>query len=217
MGRRSEKRCRLFWDIAKANIKHNFRWHFFLAVLLTGMIPVMFGTEQLSETVCAMPLEFVFSLVGILVFTPVFLPEQDPAISQIVGTKAVERCFVEGVRTCYSALALVLLLGIFFLWLKENGCAVSVRLFWGTLGDCIFLGSLGFAAGAFTGNIVISYMIPVFFYTVSYFGKNKMGNFYLFSMMEGDFRPNAWLLGCGCFILAGTLFIRWKHPPRERG
>jgi len=62
-----------------------------MLVLLT---PVLFGTSDLDAQAAAIPLEMFVSLLGIVLLTPVFHPEQNQEIAEIVASKYVSNILV---------------------------------------------------------------------------------------------------------------------------
>lgn len=77
------------WKIAKVNLKHNFIVHFIISVVIILLTPVLFGTSDLCTTASAVPLEIFVSLIGIVLLTPVFQPEQNSEIEEVVTCKYV--------------------------------------------------------------------------------------------------------------------------------
>ena len=197
-------------EIAKANLRHNFPGHFAMAVVLIVLTPVLFGTTELREQACAVPLEMFFSLIGIVLLTPVFTPEQNPQIAETVAAKYISCTHVYFIRTIYSILAILGLTCIFVGYLGSQGCEITVRLVMGTVADGIFLGALGFISGAVSGNTAVSYMVPMVYYGINYAAGNRLGRFYLFSMTRGDYAAAPWLLGSGIILLAAGILIKWK-------
>lgn len=82
------------WQIARINLRHNFVWHLVLAIMLVLLTPVLFGTSDLDAQAAAIPLEMFVSLLGIVLLTPVFHPEQNQEIAEIVASKYVSNILV---------------------------------------------------------------------------------------------------------------------------
>lgn len=191
-------------EIARINIRHNFRGHFALAAVCTVLIPVFFGTENLSAQAAAAPMELMFCLTGIILLTPVFQPEQNPQIADVVNTKYIPASWVYIIRTVYSILALLALTMLFAAYMSLHHCTVTFALLFGAFSDALFLGSLGYMSSAVTKNTAVSYMLPLIYYALNYSAGGRLGKFYLFGMMNGDYAPNLWLfLGGICFLAAG--------------
>ena len=60
---------------ARLDLKRNFLPHLCLALLLVLLTPVLFGLNDLDTQGSAVPLELMMPLTGILLLTPIFLPE----------------------------------------------------------------------------------------------------------------------------------------------
>ena len=64
-------------SITAYNLKHQSILSILVAAIALFITPILFGTAQLSLTEAAVPLELFVSLIGIVLLTPVFEPEQD--------------------------------------------------------------------------------------------------------------------------------------------
>lgn len=197
-----------FWEITRINIRHNALLSIAVSVVLLLLIPLLTGTANLDRNESAVPLEMFASLIGIIMLTPVFGPEQNPEINDLVSAKYVSTEKIYLVRTVYSILILTLLTGLFILYLGVRDCDVTAGLFLGTLSDAVFLGALGMITSALCNNTVIAYMIPMFFYALNYGMGNRLGNYYLFSMAAGDFGPKPWMFATGIALMAASVLYK---------
>ena len=73
--------------IIKINLRHNFLPHLLIAVLIAFLTPAAFQISALDFRSSAQPLEMLLSLSGAVLFTPVFLPEQNVGIRDTVRSK----------------------------------------------------------------------------------------------------------------------------------
>ena len=80
----SSKKQFLVLEIAKINLRHNALLSIGVAVLLCLVTPFLIGTANLDRNSAAMPLEMFVSLIGIVLLTPVFQPEQNEEIDDLV-------------------------------------------------------------------------------------------------------------------------------------
>lgn len=149
----------------------------------------------------------MFSLIGIIVLTPVFQPEQNPQIADVVNAKYIPALYVYIVRTVYSILAVFLLTFLFTGYMRLHDCTITVSLMFGVFADALFLGSLGYAASAITKNTAVSYMLPLIYYALNYSAGERLGKFYLFGMMKGDNVPNLWLFSGSIVLMSVGLLI----------
>ena len=74
-------------EIAKINLRHNSLLSIAVAAVLCLLVPLLIGTSNLDQKSAAMPLEMFVSLIGIVLLTPVFQPEQNEEINDLVSSK----------------------------------------------------------------------------------------------------------------------------------
>lgn len=172
------------------------------------LIPVMVGTANLDIYASAVPLEMFVSLIGIVILTPVFQPEQNAEIDDLVSSKYISTTRIYLIRTIYSIIAITLFICMFSGYMSIRDCDVDLRLMTGTLSDAIFLGSLGMITSSICGNTVAGYMIPIVFYSLNYGMGSKLKIFYLFSMTIGNFEPKIWMLITGILLIAVSILFR---------
>lgn len=145
-------------EIAKINLRHNALLSIAVAVLLCLVTPLLIGTANLDRNSSAMPLEMFISLIGIVLLTPVFQPEQNEEIDDLVSSKYCSTAKVHLIRIVYSAGIIALLICVFTVYMKLQSCDVALVLALGTIADAILLGSMGLLTSALTGNTVIGYL-----------------------------------------------------------
>lgn len=196
------------WQIAKANLRHNFLPHFLLSILLLILTPVLFGISSLDSKASAVPLEVFISLSGVLLLTPIFQPEQDPTIDEIISSKYINNTYVYLIRIAYSLGSLVMLISIFSLYMKGNASDITLPLYLGAIATAMFLGSIGLLTASLFGNVTVSYMVPIIYYALN-FGGNHLGNFYLFSMTRGEFKPKIWLFVGSLICIILSIYAKW--------
>ena len=76
-----------YLNITAINLKHNSAPHLLLAMIIALLTPVIFGISSLNAQEAAQPLEMFLSLTGIVLLTPIFLPEQNENIRDLVRSK----------------------------------------------------------------------------------------------------------------------------------
>ncbi|GFI46025.1 hypothetical protein IMSAGC019_01338 [Lachnospiraceae bacterium] len=196
------------WQIAKVNLRHNFLPLLLLSGVVLLVAAVLFGTVGLDPVAAAAPLELLVSTIGIILLVPVFEPEQNHGIEDIVAAKYVDCIYVYIIRAMYSVIGLALLILLFCGYLLAGGCEISFALIFGTLADGMFLGSIGLLAAAVAGNLPAAFMAPVLYYGLNFTVRNKLGVFNLFSMMGGDYGPNIWLFLVSIGMLAAAVGVK---------
>ena len=204
----SSKRRFPIWEAAKINLKYNACFSTAVSAVIVLLIPVIVGTANLDMYASAVPLEMFVSLIGIVMLTPVFAPEQNADINDLISSKYVSIIKIYLIRTVYSIIILALFIGLFCVYMGIRNCDVTLGLMAGTLSDAIFLGSLGMITSSICNNTVIAYMIPLVYYAVNYGMGSKLKNYYLFSMTVGKFEPKIWMLVTGILLITASILFR---------
>ena len=196
------------WPVVKCNLKHTFIGPLGLSVLLLLITPLIFGVENLDAAGSAAPLEMFVALCGIILLTPVFMPEQKPETLDLVAAKWVSCMVVWGLRLLYSVVALALLTGLFCLSMRLGHCDVSFGMFLGCVCGALFLGASGLLASAVFNNVAVSYMVPLIVYAANFSGPKLLGNFWLFSMTVEQYHQKVWLFVSALVMLAAAFVIK---------
>ena len=202
-------RFRLIGRVLSVNLRHNFMPHFFLAFVIVTLTPIMFGIASLDARESAQPLERLLSLTGTVLLTPVFLPEQNENIRDLVRSKRMDYLAVCFVRLLYSVFYLAVIIGAFTLFMRYCESAVTVRHFFGGFSSALFIGSLGFFSAGISQNTIVGYMVSLIYYIANFGLKDELKGFYLFSMSAGSFTEKYWLFG-GSMVLFGAAFVLLK-------
>ena len=105
------------WQIAKANLRHNFLPLLLLSAIILMLTPVLFGTTNLDSKAAAVPLEMLISIIGIILLVPIFQPEQDDEIKDIIASKYIDSTYVYIIRVVYSVTGIILFVLIFSLFM----------------------------------------------------------------------------------------------------
>ncbi len=133
-----------YWHIEKTNLKYHIPVHLLVCILLLFVSPFFMGVKNLTAQDTAKVLEMYVALIGIVLLTPVFLPEQDRGIRDLVCTKYLTSAVVYLVRIAGNIVLLILLAGLYIGMLAYNQCDFPVvRYFLGTLTQMLFMGGLG--------------------------------------------------------------------------
>ncbi len=204
----SEVICKKFLDVTKVQIKY-FLWvNILLSIALVIATPLLFGVKNLDSIASSFVLERFVALIGIVLFTPLFSPETDKNISELVESKNTSPTFVYLSRLLVSILVLVTLIAISIITMWLGACEFNViRFGFGTLSTALFLGSLGFVTFAISSNVVVGYMLPIAIYMLNLFQGEKLKMLYLFSLSKNDLNEKYWLLGCAMILfLIGVLY-----------
>lgn len=193
--------------LAKAvcsDVRHNFILHYILAAVVVPASTMLFSVYELNSQQAAQPLEMVISLVGIILLTPIFLPEQNEAVRDVIRSKKMPYLFMCFIRLCSAVLLLALLIGGFVLYMKHCHSKVDIHHFTGCLASALAMGGIGFFAAGVSNNVIIGYMASLFYYIINFSAKDELGKFYIFSMMSGSFEEKKWLFGLSVAFIAST-------------
>ena len=196
------------WQITRVNLRHNFLPLILLATVIMILTPVLFGTTGLDSKAAAVPLEMFISIIGIILLVPIFQPEQDDEIKDIVVSKYIDSTYVHIIRGAYSIIWIILLVLAFSLFMFVCGCEITIALIGGTIADTMFLGAIGLLTSAITNNMPVSFMIPLLYYVLNLTMKSKLGNLNLFSMMTGNYQPNIWLFILSIVFIVIAILIK---------
>jgi hypothetical protein len=201
--------CARYSEIAKTQVKLTLRINLLLAVTVLFITPVIFGLNNLDNTASAFVLERFVSLTGIIMLTPVFLPEQDKNISELVESKYTPMTGVYLIRFILAAVSLLFMISGFIFIMILMSCEFGVfKFIFGTFSTAFFLGALGFIAYAISDNIVAGYLLSLGYYVFNMFSSSEqLKNKYLFTLAQNRLTEKYWLFGIGMtFSIAGVLF-----------
>lgn len=199
----------------KEYIRHHLPQQALVSAVLFGAAPLIAGVENLSQAETAQLLDFYAVLPGMILLIPIFLPEQNPDIRDLIRSKYTSMGSIYLIRILLSALVMVLLTTAFVWMLKQGGCSFPAGKFLlAALSGMIFLGGLGAAAYALSGNPVIGYMASLAYYLFAFgTGEKYLGNWFLFSLSAGGYTEKRYLAVTGLICL---LMAVWVSIHKER-
>lgn len=202
-----------YWQIEKTNLKYHAPLHLLVCMVLLGISPFLMGVANLSAVDTAKVLERYVALIGIVMLTPVFLPEQDPEIRELVYAKYMKAARVYLVRLLGNVLILAVFLAIYIFMLRHNQCEFpTAKYFLGTFAEMLFFGGLGVCLYGVADNLVIGYMAPVVYYIAAIGGGSKyLKMFYPFSMSMGRYTEKIYLFMAAVILLAAGIYVRCRR------
>lgn len=210
-------------EIWKANWRGNLRCHALGALILCAVTPFLFDTRGLDAVSTAKILECYLILMGIVCLVPVFLPDQDHAIRELLDTKRMSPAVVCAVRLAQSITVLTILTGGMLWYLRENGCEFPFKMYFaGSMAGMLFVGSIGMIVFALTDKMPLSYMAAILYYVIDTGGGKKyLGNWYLHSMCEESFQEKWYLFLTGAALIGLALLCRtyagrWHFGKRKK-
>lgn len=184
---------------------------------MLAVSPLFLGVKNLTAQDTAKVLEMYAALIGIVLLPPVFLPEQDPQIRDLISVKYLNSSVVYLVRILGNIAVLILLLGCYVGMLAYNQCEFPVvRFFFGTLMQSLFLGGLGLFFYGLCDNPVVGYMAPFVYYMAAFGGGEKyMKMFYPFSMAGGSYDEKIWLAAGAAVLIGAGVWLRCFRLPNK--
>lgn len=199
-----------YLQISLINLKHNNSIYILISALLLCLTPIIFSINNLDTKAAAIPLEMFVSLIGIVLLTPSFLPEQQNDIKELVESKYTSHIVVYVLRILLAAIALFLMIFAFLLIMAKSGSDIPMTKYtFGTFASALFLGSLGILACGITNNITFGYMLPILFYVLNIFsGARYLGKLYLFSLTQGSMTEKYFLFVISIILISLTLVYR---------
>lgn len=193
--------------ITLINLRHNFPLHFCIAIAAAILTPLVFSISALDFTSSARPLEMLLCMAGTVLLTPVFLPEQNENIRDVIRSKRVDYLSVCLIRVIYSTIAIAAVIGGFVFVMKLCECNVTIVHFGTGFGSAFFIGAIGLAFAKFGGSPTVGYMASMIYYLGNFGLKDKLGKLYLFSVSSGGESVNFALIIWGTVIIAGTFIV----------
>lgn len=202
-----------YWQIEKTNLKYHVPLHILVCVILLGVSPLLMGVENLSAVDSAKALERYVALIGIIMLTPVFLPEQDIEIRELVYAKYTKSAYVYLARLLGNMVISAVFLGIYIFMLHHNHCEFPVvKYYLGIYAEILFFGGLGLCFYGISDNLVIGYMAPVVYYIAAVGGGEKyLKMLYPFSMSMGSYVEKVYLFASAVILIAVGILFRCRR------
>lgn len=195
----------LLGKILSVNLKNNFLIHFVLSIAVAVLTPVVFNISSLGPRESAKPLEMLLVFIGMIILTPIFQPEHNEEIRDVIRSKKTSYLLVCMIRVMYSVFAIFLITALFVLFMKYNECDVTWRHIIGGGASALFLGAVGFTFSGLSGSVSAGYMASFVYYAANIGLKDKLGVCYLFSMyVKDNFNDKYWLIACSAALFVIT-------------
>lgn len=202
-----------YWQIEKANLKHNIPLHILVCVAILVLSPFLMGVANLGPQDTAKVLEMYVALTGIVLMTPIFLPEQSKEIRDLVSSKYTKSLSVYLIRLIGNGAILGLFLGCYILMLRFNHCDFpAVRYFFGTYAEMLFFGGLGIFGYGLCDNLIIGYMAPILYYIIAMgSGSKYLKMLYPFSMTAGSYKEKTALFLTAVVLIGAGIALRCRR------
>lgn len=199
-----------YLSIGKVNLKFNLLPHIIAVLFLALLAPMIMGVSNLDPLQSAKVVDLYLSLFGIVLCVPLFIPDEDYSIRELVQSKKESMLIVHVIRLVEGVVALLVSLVLFLLVMKQQGSQFPYfQYLYGGIANCLFLGGLGILSYSIVDNLAVAYMIPVLYYVMCMGGaKRYLAKFYLFSMMGGSVEDKIYLLTTGIVMIVFGIIIR---------
>ncbi len=194
-------------SIVKTNLRHHFILPFLSAAGILFVTALVFPITALKGQDVGRPLEFFLPFAGAALLTPVFLPEQDRSIWDVIASKKINTIVIYMIRLLYSIFALAVLILLFIGLMYRNECEVHRFHVYGSIASAFFMGSIGFMVSGLSGNAIMGYMATVIYYLACYGMKKHLGVFWLFRMSAGIETGKGWLFAGGAVMITMTFIV----------
>ncbi len=163
--------------------------------------------QNLDATASSIVLEKYVALIGVILITPIFLPEQDKQIAETVRAKTTPMILIYLTRLVLAVVCLAALIGIVMTVMVTQDCQFPVsHFFLGTFATAFFLGALGLAGYGFSDNIVVGYLTATAYYLLNNY--TEIDGFDLFTLAEDSMEEKYWLFLAAILLILITLLYR---------
>lgn len=197
----------IYGNILKINLRRQYPWPALAAAALLVLTKLIFNINALEGAAVAQPLELLMVWIGPALLVPVFLPEQNPEIRDVVRARKTSYLHICILRILYSTLTVVLMSLLFTGIMKAGESQILPYHIWGSICSALLLGALGLAATGISGNAAGGFMVCMLYYLASYGMGRKLGVFSLFSMSKGQMSGKGWQLLTAVVLVVAALAV----------
>lgn len=197
----------IYGNILKINLRRQYPWPALAAAALLVLTKLIFNIDALEGAAVAQPLELLIVWIGPALLVPVFLPEQNPEIRDVVRARNTSYLHICILRILYSTLTVVLMTLLFTGIMKAGESQILPYHIWGSICSALLLGALGLAAAGISGNVAGGFMVCMLYYLASYGIGRRLGVFSLFSMSKGQMNGKGWQLLTAVVLVVAALAV----------
>lgn len=153
-------RCK---TVAGVCIRRNLPPHLLLtALLLTGSLALMTPAYWEADMVKSF-VEVLCPYAGLLLLTPLFLPERDSAVLDVLAVRSTPMGLVYAVRALCALICSAAAPTLFLICLRLLHNEVPPGLWGSVFSSGLFLGGLGAFCFSLWGNIALAYTVPALY------------------------------------------------------
>ena len=153
------------FQIAKRDLKHYFYKFILLACAVSILIEVRFAIMGASmEQHISLVVDYA-GAIGIILFSGIFWPENNPALRELMNSKRVDLKSIYFARYVLSVLTLILLLLVWgYIYAKRSNLNYALLYFIHSFSNSLMFGSLVFALYVLKNNSIFTYMVSFFLF-----------------------------------------------------
>lgn len=169
-------------------IRRQYGPHLLVTLLFCCMSGFFVSFRNLDEQQAAKVMEMYAAFTGILLLTPLFMPEQNREIWLLEKSRATPLWKLYLVRLLEALTVLALVVTVFLWLMKEGNSQFAMGRLWpGSFCEICFLGAVGFFVSGVTNQVVLGYMAAVVYFFVNIGASKYLGKLALFQMMKGEY------------------------------
>lgn len=193
-------------------------WPFLMfGLLATLVMPLLAGMENLDASQSGYVVEHFFTIVGIVVFFPLYLPDIDQDALDMIRTKKTAYIHLILTRLVLILATASTTLILFLLVLKWNHSSIQFSSFFlAEMATLIFLGGLSAVAFALAKHPIPALMLPMLYYIICMFSSTKyMKVFYLFTLPDKDWGSKVALFIVGAVLFTGSMLVALRSRHKD--
>lgn len=193
-----------YYSILKEQLKHNTFWQVLICAAMLLLSPLVLGIRNLDQIQSAKVLEMYVALIGIVLLTPIFQPEQNPDVRDLIHSKYTKITTIYGIRAVIGIVISMICVFLYMEVMKAGNCEMEVgKYYFGVMAEVLAFGGFGILAYALGDNLVIGYMAPMVYYIAAYgAGVKHLKKFYPFGMLiDYETKYVLFITGIVCIVL----------------
>lgn len=200
-----------YLSVGNSFLRRQYLPHLLVTLLFCIMSVFFVSFQNLSPEQAAKVMEMFVIFTGILLFTPLFMPEQNREIWLLEKSKQTSLWQLYMVRILEAFVLLAVIVTVFIGILSLGNSEFEAGKLWlGSFIEILYLGAVGFFVSGITNQVILGYMVSILYFVGNIGGSKYFGKLALFQMMKGNFTFLPWMLAGAVVLLAAGIVIREK-------
>lgn len=200
-----------YLSVGNSFLRRQYLPHLLVTLLLCIMSGFFVSFQNLSPEQAAKVMEMFVIFTGILLFTPLFMPEQNREIWLLEKSKQTSLWQLYLVRILEALVLLAVIVTVFIGILSLGNSEFEVGKLWlGSFVEILYLGAVGFFVSGITNQVVLGYMVSILYFVGNIGGCKYFGKLALFQMMKGEYGFIPWMAEGTVILLVAGIAIREK-------